>query len=125
MINVVDKALFPKKIHTWLMNKFNPWEPGFKVFIQRCLEAGLVKHYEDLTVDKARSDFYKSDEKKNVIEERPKISPMTLEDLQVMCLTKYREFYPQEYFLLLLGLFSGSLLPVGNHESDCSDCFHH
>ena len=85
MINVVDKALFPKKIHTWLMNKFNPWEPGFKVFIQRCLEAGLVKHYEDLTVDKARSDFYKSDKKKNVIEERPKISPMTTEDLQVMC----------------------------------------
>ena len=83
LINIVDEPIFPAKPHTWLFYKFNPWQPRFNEFIQKCLEAGLIKHYKDLTLSKARSDFLQSDKEKNIVVERPSISSMTIQDLQV------------------------------------------
>ena len=83
LINIVDEPIFPAKPHTWLFHKFNPWQPRFNEFIQKCLEAGLIKHYKDLTLSKARSDFLQSDKEKNIVVERPSISSMTFQDLQV------------------------------------------
>ena len=83
LITINYKPLFPAKTNGWLFYKFNPWKPRFDQFLQRCLEAGLVKHYQDLTLQRAQSLYYHSDKEKNVVAERSSISPMTLEDLQV------------------------------------------
>ena len=83
LITINYKPLFPAKTNGWLFYKFNPWKPRFNQFLQRCLEAGLIKHYQDLTLKQAQILYYQSDKEKNVVKERSSISPMTLEDLQV------------------------------------------
>ena len=127
LITINYKPLFPAKTNGWFFYKFNPWKPKFNQFLQRCLEAGLVKHYQDLTLQRAQSLYYQSDKEKNVVVERSSISPMTLEDLQVnfemfllRILTLIVYFLLNEFNLN----FKGTLLPLLSDDDMCFDFFY-
>ena len=46
------------------------------------IEAGLVEEYKDRTYRKAREKYFLSKEERLEIKEKPKVAPLSLDDLQ-------------------------------------------
>ena len=83
LVHIAPNPVVRNTLSAWGFQKFNPWRPQFDRVMRRILEAGLADHFKSRTLARMKREHLESGKVKlDKLDQRPTISPLSVDDLQ-------------------------------------------